>query len=220
MRLKLAVFDLDGTLKKVRDPYVYLHQRLGTWPQSQAFFSDGLAGRIPYEEWLRLDAAMWKGVPRAHIEALFRQNPYLPGARETVQALRARGVRIAILSTGLLIHAAQVQADLGVEYVAANEILFEAGRVSGEVRAHIPEGGKGAVMEDLLARMGVRSAECLAVGDGESDVALFQRAGVSVAVAPHSDLVRTAADIVLPQPDLRPLLDRLRAFDPTLLEGP
>jgi len=163
MRLKLAVFDLDGTLKKVRDPYVYLHQRLGTWPQSQAFFSDGLAGRIPYEEWLRLDAAMWKGVPRAHIEALF-------------------------------------QADLGVEYVAANEILFEAGRVSGEVRAHIPEGGKGAVMEDLLAHMGVRPAECLAVGDGESDVALFQRAGVSVAVAPHSDLVRTAADIVLWNP--------------------
>jgi len=219
MRLKLAVFDLDGTLKKVRDPYVYLHQRLGTWSQSQAFFSDGLAGRIPYEEWLRLDAAMWKGVPRAHIEALFRQNPYLPGARETVQALRACGVRIAIISTGLLVHAAQVQADLGVEYVAANEILFEAGRVSGEVRAHIPEGGKGAVMEGLLARMGVRPAECLAVGDGESDVALFQRAGVSVAVAPHSKRVRAAADIVLPQPDLRPLLDRLRAFDPTLLEG-
>jgi phosphoserine phosphatase len=157
-------------------------------------------------------------VPRARLEALFRQNPYLPGARETVQALRARGVRIAIVSTGLLIHAAQVQADLEAEYVVANEILFEGGRVSGAVRAHIPEGGKGVVMDDLLARTGVRPAECLAVGDGESDVALFQRAGVSVAVAPCSERVRAAADIVLSQPDLRPLLDRLRAFDPTLLE--
>lgn len=218
MRLKLAVFDLDGTLKEARDPYVYIHQRLGTWAQSQAFFNDGLAGRIPYEEWLRLDASLWKGVSRAYLEALFRQNPYLPGARETVQALRSWGVRIAIISTGLLLHATQVQADLGIEYVVANEILFEAGRVSGEVRAHIPEGGKGVVMDDLLTRTGVRPAECLAVGDGESDVALFQRAGASVAVAPRSERVRAVSDIVLPEQDLRTLLDRLRAFAPTLLE--
>lgn len=217
MGLKLAVFDLDGTLKEARDPYVYLHQRLGTWAQSQAFFGDGLAGRISYREWLRLDASLWKGVPRTRIEALFRQNPYLPGARETVRELKMHGVEIAIVSTGLLVHAEQVRDDLGVEYVVANEILFEDGRVSGSVRAHVPEGGKGTVTDDLLARAGVRPAECLAVGDGESDVAMFQRAAVSVAVVPRSERVRDAADIVLSQPDLRPLLDRLRAFDPTLL---
>lgn len=219
MRLKLAVFDLDGTLKVERDPYVYLHKQLGTWERSQEFFGDGLAGLIPYEEWLRLDASLWKDVPRTHIEELFRRDQYLPGAQETVRKLRAWGVYVAIISTGLLLHAQQVQADLGVDYVVANEILFEDGRVSGEVRAHIPEGGKGVVLDALLARTGISATECLAVGDGDSDVDLFQQAGVSVAVAPRSELVRAAADIVLPEQDLSSLLERVWAFAPWLLES-
>jgi len=38
--LRLAIFDLDGTLKEARDPYVYLHSRLGTLAASEAFFRD------------------------------------------------------------------------------------------------------------------------------------------------------------------------------------
>jgi len=56
-RLRLAVFDLDGTLKQARDPFVYLHQRLGTW-EASSLFQKGLAGELNYEEWLRLDASL------------------------------------------------------------------------------------------------------------------------------------------------------------------
>ena len=33
--LKLAVFDLDGTLKVEPDPYVYLHRRLGVMAEAE-----------------------------------------------------------------------------------------------------------------------------------------------------------------------------------------
>ena len=65
--LKLAVFDLDGTLKQVPDPYVYLHQHLGTLAAAEAFTARGLSGAIDYEEWLRLDASLWRGTPRSVI---------------------------------------------------------------------------------------------------------------------------------------------------------
>jgi phosphoserine phosphatase len=218
--LKLAVFDLDGTLKQARDPYIYLHQHLGTLDAADAFFTQGMGGAIPYEEWLRLDAELWQGTPRSVVERLLRQNPYLPGAREAVAALKARDVRVAIISTGLLLHAQMVADELGIGPAFGNEIFFDGDGddpvVSGRVRAHLTLGGKGALMERLQADLEIAPEECLAVGDTASDVPLFQRAAVGVAVNPSTPDVGAAADIVLPEPDLRSLLPRLSEHAPHL----
>ena len=209
MALKLAIFDLDGTLKREPDPYLYLHRRLGTLESSRSFFERGLRGEIPYEEWLRLDASLWVGIGREELERLFAAVPYLPGAEETVRELKRRGLTVAVVSTGLRLHADMVVQTLGMDIAVANEILFRDGQVSGETRVAIPEGGKGPVAEQLQARFGVGREETLAVGDGESDVAMFERAAVAVAVAPRSQRVRDAAHIVLEQADLCDLIPRL-----------
>jgi phosphoserine phosphatase len=214
MPLRLAIFDLDGTLKQARDPYVYLHHQLGTWQAAQAFTGKGLRGELGYEEWLRLDASLWKGVERSVMESIFRQNPYLPGARETVFALKRAGVWVAVVSTGLQVQAEQVQADLDIDRIVANEILFEDGRATSQAQAHVPEGGKGQVLDRLRAEFGVAPAECLAVGDGASDVDMFTRTLIGVAVNPSSPQVRAAASLVLEEPDLRPLLPELRRLAP------
>jgi phosphoserine phosphatase len=213
-RLRLAIFDLDGTLKQARDPYVYLHERLGTWEASQSFFAKGLAGELDYDEWLRLDAALWKGVSRTEMEALFRQNPYLPGAQATVRALQLAGVKIAVVSTGLHLHAEQVREELALDWICANEIFFKDGRATGEARTRVPEGGKGQLVDQLQAEFGVAPDECLAVGDGVSDAAMFERVWVGIAVNPSSEQVRTAAHLVLETADLGPLLPRLHQVAP------
>lgn len=209
--LHLAIFDLDGTLKQARDPYVYLHTHLGTLEANNAFLQDGMAGKISYEEWLRLDAELWKGVSLARIQDLFRQNPYLPGAVETVRALKAAGLKLALVSTGIQIHADMVAAELGFDDVIANHVFIRDGVVSGEVRVGVPEGHKGQVAERLMQMFGASPAETLAVGDTRSDADLFERAGVSVAVCPNDDAVRRYATLVLEQPDLTPVVPWLTA---------
>jgi HAD superfamily PSPase-like hydrolase len=213
-RLKLALLDLDGTLKQERDPYTYLHRCLGVMAQADEFTERGRKGEIDYAEWLRLDAALWLGVPKARIAALLRANPYLPGAREFVQALRAAGVQVALISSGLEIHAQQVQEDIGVEHVIADAIHFENGVVSGQISIAIPDGHKGPVADRLLARLGVSPQECLAMGDSSADVELFERAALRIAVAPTSERARAAADIVLETPDLTGLFPQLCALRP------
>jgi len=218
--LRLAAFDLDGTLKQARDPYVYIHRHLGTLEASEAHFQAGISGAIPYEEWLRLDVSLWIGTPRARLEALLRENPYLPGAEETVAALKAAGVRVVIISTGPLLHAEMVAAELGIGPVVGSEIFFDGDPgnpvVSGRVRAHLALHEKGIVLERLQAQFGVSPAECLAVGDTFTDIPMFERAAVGIAVCPSSPEVAAAADIVLPEPDLRPLLGRLHEYAPHL----
>ena len=218
--LKLAVFDLDGTLKQVRDPYVYLHEHLGVAEEGNAIIAAGMAGQLPYEEWLRLDAQLWRGTPRAVVEQLLRANPYVPGARATVKAFQNAGVQVAIISTGLLLHAEMVAEELGIGPIFGNEIFFTgedgAAVVSGEARAHVSVYGKRDVMAQLQAELGVVPAECLAVGDSRGDIPLFELAAVSVAVNPNCPEVAEFADIVLPELDLRPLLTRLHIYAPQL----
>jgi phosphoserine phosphatase len=148
------------------------------------------------------------------MEALFRENPYLPGARETAHALKQTGVWIAVISTGVNVHAEQVQAELAIDRIVCNEVLFENGLATGEARSHIPEKGKGQIVAQLQAELGVAPEDCLAVGDTRSDIDMFTRVRVGVAVNPSSDEVRIAADLVLEEPDLRPLLPRLRGSVP------
>jgi phosphoserine phosphatase len=217
--LKLAVFDLDGTLKRERDPYVYLHQRLGTLEAAEAFTAKGISGEIPYAEWLRLDTGLWTGQPRALLLQHLRANPYLPGARETVTALRERGVTVAIISSGLLLHAELVAEELGIGPVLGNEIIFDGegdqARVNGHVTVHVPYGGKQAVLARMQAELDVTPAETLAAGDTRSDLGLFSLAAVAVAVQPEHPDVASAAHIVLPNGDLRPLLGLLQQVSPT-----
>lgn len=218
--LKLAVFDLDGTLKRERDPYVYLHQRLGTLEAAEAFTAKGISGEIAYEEWLRLDTGLWTGQPRALLVQHLRQIPYLPGARETVAGLKARGVSVAIISSGLLLHAQVVAEELAIGPVLGNEMGFDgegdAAVVNGRVTAHVPYGGKQAVLASLQAALGVTPEETLAAGDTRSDLGLFSLAAVAVAVQPDHPDVASAAQIVLADADLHPLLERLGQVAPHL----
>ncbi len=213
--LKLAVFDLDGTLKVEPDPYVYLHRRLGVMAEAAALTAAGLSGQLVYEDWLRADAELWRGTPRARLLELFAEDAYIPGAPEAVRALQAHGAEIAILSSGLRLHAEMVAADLGIAHVFGNEIFFDGGddpAVTGAVKATAPIHSKGELLAQLQAELDIWPDETLAVGDSRSDLPLFARAAVRVAVAPHQPEVAEAADIVLP--DLRDLLPRLRVFIP------
>lgn len=222
--LKLAVFDLDGTLKCERDPFVYLHKRLGTLEAADAFTALGFSGQITYDEWLRLDTGLWIGQPRATLTALLREIPYLPGARATVAALRAAGVTVAIISSGLLLHAQMVAEELGIGPVFGNEIGFDGAddtaRVNDVVTAHVPYGAKRPVLAALQARLGVTPAETLAAGDTRSDIGLFELAAVSVAVQPDHPAVAEAASVVLPTANLHGLLPALHAYAPAFWPDP
>ncbi|MGC8837491.1 MAG: HAD family hydrolase, partial [Anaerolineae bacterium] len=215
-----AIFDLDGTLKQARDPYVHLHERLGLAEAAAPITEAGLSGRIPYGEWLRQDVGLWRGQPLARLQAFLREIPYHPGAREAVEELRRRGLRLAILTTGPGFHAEMVAQELGFERVVANEVVVREGVVTGEVGRVIPLGGKGPALRELLETWGADPAACLAVGDGESDVPMFRQVGMAVAVCPESRAVREAADLVLETPDLTGLVEALLALDPGLLPPP
>ncbi|HNR96682.1 MAG TPA: HAD family phosphatase [Anaerolineae bacterium] len=204
--LRLAVFDLDGTIKEASSPWMYLHRALGTETRAEMYHQQFIRGEISYLDWARLDSAVWKGVPLSRVQDIFRHSVYRPGVRELFEFLHRWHVPCAVVSTGLTVQAEQVAADLGVWRTVANELEVQDGLLTGRAVVHVMEDTKGQIMSALRQEAGARPEECLAVGDGTADIDLFAQAGLAVAVCPRSDNVRNAAHHVIEDGDLSAII--------------
>jgi len=205
MPIQLAFFDVDGTLKAERDPYLYLHRQLGTEEQGLNSLKMFERGEIDYDEWGQLDAQLWAGQKAAYVTHLLASIPWMPGARQLVKTLRRAGVQIALISSGLDLHVNQVADEIGAAFAFANQLCVADGYLTGELRIRVPQWGKGELVEQVMAETGLSAPDCIAVGDGRSDAAMFERVGWSVAVAPEDDKAREVASLTLDEPDLTPL---------------
>lgn len=81
-KVRLAVLDVDGTLKEAESPYQFVHGRLGLAERAAENRRLALAGVINYGAWLRRDVALWKGQQVDYLRQLLAENPYLPGAAD------------------------------------------------------------------------------------------------------------------------------------------
>jgi phosphoserine phosphatase len=201
-RLRLAILDVDGTLKQAESPYVYIHRRLGVAHLAAENRTLALAGKIGYGEWLDRDVRLWAGQPVAQVQAMLAENPYVPGAPELLTALKQAGVTVALVSAGFTLNTDPIMAEFGLDYALANELVVQDGVLTGAALNHVPEGGKAAFARELQARLGVPRAQTLAMGDTAGDLELFECAGVRLAVNPRSEALRAQAQAVF-EPDLK-----------------
>jgi len=204
--LKAVVFDMDGTLTPVRSVWQHIHEYLGTWethglPSLNAF----LAGRITYREFADRDVAAWRGVPRARLEEAVAAIPLRPGVPELVSALRERGCRLAVLSSGLDLLVRRVADPLGFELCLCNELGFSAGVIDGRVTINVGWDGKPEQLPVICRRFGVMAAEVAMVGDGSGDAAVFPLVGFGVAFNADPE-VEARADAAVRHEDARALL--------------
>lgn len=208
--LRLAVLDVDGTLKQAESPYQYLHRQLGVAHLAARNRELAIAGRIGYGEWLRRDALLWAGQRVEEIRRLLAENPYVPGAPELLRVLKQAGVVVALVSAGFTLNTDPIVAEFGLDYALANELTSADGILDGGSINHVPEGGKAAFARDLMRRLSILPEQVLAAGDTRGDLELFDCAGIRIAVNPSSDELRSRADAVF-EPDLIGAVDWLVA---------
>jgi phosphoserine phosphatase len=218
--LRAVFFDVDGTLKLAPDPYPDLHDRHGLGAIARTLPGLYARGEIDSDEWMRRDSALWRGVRRSQLSEWLREGPYAPGAAEAVRWLRTHGVAVIAVSSGLQLHAEQVRDDLGLDEVRANDLQFADGTCTGEIVIRVHEAGKGDVVREIMAGRGLRAEECLAVGDNDADVGMFQCCRLGVAVRPLTAHVRAAAGLVIEEADLTGLVPAVERLFPDWLPAP
>lgn len=199
--LKLAIFDIDGTLRRVRDPWIHLHEHLGVAKKAEGFIDRWQRGEISYEEWARLDASLWRGYSRETIAAALETNPLREGARELIRWFTTHSIPCVGISTGLSIFNDITAREVGLGEVISNELHFEADICQGQISVRVREDNKATVMDDVLTRYAVSAEEVVVFGDGTADIPLLTKAGLGIAIFPSNDKVQAnAAHVVDVEP--------------------
>ncbi|MEW6605621.1 MAG: HAD-IB family phosphatase [Thermoproteota archaeon] len=210
--MKLAAFDMDGTLIHGRLVFA-LADRVGLSDRVKAIQASGMAGHAQ----TKAIAALFAGLGKKDIESAIESIPLVKNCERTIKMLREREYKIGIISDSYTVAAGSVAEKLQLDFVAANELQFEDGRITGKV--DMPLGWekidcfckisvcKRYHLEKFARHYNVSIENTLAVGDTKSDICMIQRAKVGIAFMPKDKQVANATDKIIQDSDLLKVLD-------------
>jgi phosphoserine phosphatase len=209
-QFKLAIFDLDGTLTTERSIWEYIHKQLGKWYGfAEEYQKKFLAGEISYERFCELDAEVWKGMTVEEILEIVKTVPFHPGAEELINHLKYKGLKLAMVSSGLSALSNWVHQSYGFDYSVSNDLLHENGILSGKVKIQVYYDKKAEWVKKILKQFGVKAEEVMAIGDSVGDIDMFQMVGFSVAFNSSCAGLDQIANLCISSNNLADIIPRL-----------
>jgi len=85
------------------------------------------------------------------------------------------------------------------------------GRFTGEITTHLGDTGKLNILVDFCRRHGIGLNQCVAIGDSESDIEVFENCGRSIAIN-HSEALEGKASEYILTDDLSDIIDTLESW--------
>ena len=205
--IRLAVFDLDGTLTPVDSLWKYLHDEFGTWDKGRIAAQRYRRGEISYREWAETDAGCWAGESLARILESLERIPYREGARELFRVLRERSVKTAIVSAGLSILTDKVARELGADMAMSNELETNDGRLTGGIKVRVSVKDKAKIVKQIAEKIGVTLDQVALIGDRAFDLSVPMC--LKIGYKPKDDIARQQADHIVDDDDLSRLIEYL-----------
>ncbi|MCQ2188273.1 MAG: phosphoserine phosphatase SerB [Bacteroidales bacterium] len=178
---RLICFDMDSTLVHT-ECIDELAERAGVGDQVRAITESAMRGEIDFSESFRRRVALLKGLDESVMEDIARNLPYNEGLERMMKILKTVGYKTAILSGGFTYFAKYLQQKFGFDYVYANELEIEDGKLTGRYVGDIVDGRRKAELLKLLCQFeGINLAQTVAVGDGANDLPMIGLAGLGIA---------------------------------------
>ena len=185
MSPELIVFDLNKTLIK-ENSWRDLNLAMGVTPAEDAELMErARRGEITDAEGQAelLKIYQQRGdVSRSNIEKILWQYTYMPYARDVVDDLKNRGYNLAIISGAMDILVQHVAAELQIAWWrSSNRFIFDENEQLVQIQS--PEkdtSDKLRQLQQLVGELSITLADCMVIGDGANDVALFQATGNGV----------------------------------------
>ncbi|MGH3288585.1 MAG: phosphoserine phosphatase SerB [Streptosporangiaceae bacterium] len=203
--LRLIVMDVDSTL--IRDEVIdLLAARAGCAAEVATVTAAAMRGDLDFAASLRERVALLAGLDAGVLDEVRGSLRLTAGARTLIGTLGGLGYKFGIVSGGFGQVIAPLAAELGIGYVAANELEITAGRLTGRLCGPvIDRAAKADALRGFAADAGIPLSQTVAVGDGANDLDMIAAAGLGIAFN-AKPVVRDAADTSLSVPYLDAIL--------------
>ena len=178
---RLVCFDMDSTLIQV-EVIDELAKAAGVGVQVAEITESAMRGEIDFSESFRQRMALLEGMDESVLQKIAEGLPITEGAARLISHLRHFGYKIAILSGGFTYFANYLKEKLGIDYVYANQLDFENGKLTGKVKGDIVDGQmKAKLLVKIAEEEGISTEQVIAVGDGANDLPMLAIAGLGIA---------------------------------------
>lgn len=178
---RLICFDMDSTLIHA-ECIDQLAVRAGVGDEVKAITESAMRGEIDFNESLTRRVALLKGLDESVMEEVAKELPYNEGLERMMKILKRVGYKTAILSGGFTYFGHYLQQKFGFDYVYANELEVENGKLTGRCAGEIVDGRRKAELLRLLCQVEhINLEQAVAVGDGANDLPMLGLAGLGIA---------------------------------------
>ena len=178
---RLICFDMDSTLIET-EVIDELAIRAGVGDQVKAITEAAMRGEIDFCESFRQRCALLKGLDVSVMQEIAENLPITEGVDRLMRILKKVGFKIAILSGGFTYFGNYLKQKYNIDYVYANELEVDNGKLTGRHVGDIVDGKRKAELLRLIAQVeNVDIRQTVAVGDGANDLPMISIAGLGIA---------------------------------------
>ena len=178
---RLICFDMDSTLIQT-ECIDELAERAGVGEQVRAITESAMRGEIDFKESFTQRVSLLKGLEVSVMKDIAENMPITEGVERLMFVLKRYGYKIAILSGGFTFFGEYLQKKFGIDYVYANELEVEDGKLTGRYLGDVVDGKRKAELLRLIAQVEkVDIAQTIAGGDGANDLPMLSLAGLGIA---------------------------------------
>lgn len=178
---RLICFDMDSTLIHT-ECIDQLADRAGVGEQVRAITESAMRGEIDFVESFTRRVALLKGLDESVMEDIAKNLPFNEGLERMMTILKRVGYKTAILSGGFTYFGRYLQQKFGFDYVYANELEVENGKLTGRYKGEVVDGRRKAELLRLLCQVEhIDLEQAVAVGDGANDLPMLGLAGLGIA---------------------------------------
>ena len=178
---RLICFDMDSTLIET-EVIDELAKRAGVGEKVAEITERAMRGEIDFCESFTERVALLKGLDVSVMEDIARNLPITEGLERLMTILKRVGYKTAILSGGFTYFGNYLKQRFGFDYVYANELEVEDGKLTGRYVGEVVDGRRKAELLRLLCQFeNIDIAQSVAVGDGANDLPMLNLAGLGIA---------------------------------------
>jgi phosphoserine phosphatase len=206
--LKLAVFDFDSTLMD-GETIDFFANELGIGEEVARITEEAMSGRLDFFESLQQRVGLLKGLEYTVVKKISENLPYMPGAKETIAALKKRGMTVVCFSGGFRSATGFAKDILGYDADFSNVLHAKDGKLTGLVGGDMMFNySKGDMLVRLQNILRVTKEETLVCGDGANDLSMFAHAGTRVAFCAR-EILEKEANIIIKEKNLTQILEKM-----------
>lgn len=178
---RLICFDMDSTL--IRTEVIdELADRAGVGDKVREITERAMRGEIDFNESFKERVALLEGLDVSVMENIAVNLPITEGVDRMMKILKRVGYKTAILSGGFTYFGNYLKSCFGFDYVYANDLEIENGKLTGRYKGEIVDGARKAELLRLLCQFeNIDIQQSVAVGDGANDLPMLNIAGLGIA---------------------------------------